>query len=82
MFKGLFRLAGIVVLVCSTFSTMLWADSGRQVYTGTLGKMPIVLEVSADGSEGRYFYQKYRKDLVLSGSKEGKALVLEEGDQR
>jgi hypothetical protein len=56
MFKGLFRLAGIVVLVCSTFSTMLWADSGRQVYTGTLGKMPIVLEVSADGSEGRYFY--------------------------
>jgi hypothetical protein len=82
MFKGLFRLTGVVVLVCSMFSTVLWADSGKQVYTGTLGKMPIVLEVSADGSEGRYFYQKYRKDLVLSGSKEGEVLVLEEGDQR
>lgn len=82
MFKGLFRLAGIVVLVCSTFSPLSWADSGKQVYTGTLGKMPIVLEVDASGSEGRYFYQKYRKDLVLSGAKEGETLVLEEGDQR
>lgn len=82
MFKGLFRLTGIVVWVCSTFPTVLWADSGKQVYTGMLGKMPIVLEVSANGSEGRYFYQKYRKDLVLSGTKEGEALVLEEGDQR
>lgn len=82
MFKGLSSLAGIVLLVCSTFSAMLWADSGKQVYTGTLAKMPIVLEVSADGSEGRYFYQKYRKDLTLSGSKEGETLVLEEGDQR
>lgn len=82
MFKGLFRLTGIVVLVCSTFPTVLWADSGKQTYTGMLGKMPIVLEVSADGSEGRYFYQKYRKDLVLSGTKEGETLVLEEGDQR
>lgn len=82
MFKGLFRLAGIVVLVCSTFSPLSWADSGKQVYTGTLGKMPIVLEVDASGSEGRYFYQKYRKDLVLSGTKEGETLVLEEGDQR
>ncbi|QVW22070.1 hypothetical protein KJF94_19595 [Pseudomonas hormoni] len=82
MFKGLFRLTGIVVLVCSTFPTVLWADSGKQTYTGMLGKMPIVLEVSADGSEGRYFYQKYRKDLVLSGTKEGETLVLEEGDHR
>lgn len=74
MFKGLFRLAGIVVLVCSTFSTMLWADSGRQVYTGTLGKMPIVLEVSADGSEGRYFYQSTARTWCLVAQRKEKHL--------
>ncbi|MHC8363423.1 hypothetical protein ACYZUA_24715 [Pseudomonas sp. LS2P72] len=69
MFKGLFRLTGVVVLVCTTFSTALWAENGTRVYTGTVGKTPIVLEVSANGSEGRYFYQKYRGDLVLTGKK-------------
>lgn len=82
MFKGLFRLTGVVALACSTFSTALWAENGTQVYTGTVGKSPIVLEVNANGSEGRYFYQKYRKDLVLTGKKEGEILVLDEGHQR
>ena len=81
MFKGLFRLAGIVVLACSTFSTALWAENGTLVYTGTVGKSPIVLELSANGSEGRYFYQKYRSDLVLTGQKEGDTLILDEGSQ-
>jgi hypothetical protein len=79
MFKGLFRLTGVVVLVCTTFSTVLWAENGTRVYTGTVGKTPIVLEVSASGSEGRYFYQKYRGDLVLTGKKEGETLLLDEG---
>ena len=80
MFKGLFRLTGVVVLVCTTFSTALWAESGARVYTGTVGKTPIVLEVGANGSEGRYFYQKYRGDLVLTGKKEGETLILDEGN--
>jgi len=64
MFKGLWRLTGVVVLVCSTVSTALGADSGKQVYTGTLGNLPIVLELNtynAKDVSGRYFYQKYRK---------------------
>jgi hypothetical protein len=82
MFKGLFGLTGVVALACSTFSTVLWAGNGERVYTGTLGKMPIVLELNVNSGEGRYFYQKYRKDLVLSGTKEGETLVLVEGNQR
>lgn len=85
MFKGLCRLTSIAALVCSTFSTALWAESGKQVYTGTLGKTPIVLEVNADGGDdvgGRYFYQKYRKDLMLSGQKDGQTLVLDEAPLR
>jgi hypothetical protein len=80
MFKGLFRLTGVVVLVCTTFSTVLWAENGTRVYTGTVGKTPIVLEVNANGSDGRYFYQKYRGDLVLTGKKEGETLILDEGN--
>jgi len=85
MFKGLCRLTGVVVLVCSTVSTALGADSGKQVYTGTLGNSPIVFEVNSDngkGVSGRYFYQKYRKDLILSGEKDGEALKFEEGNDR
>lgn len=81
MFKGLRCLAGIIVPMCLMFSPVIWADAGTQVYTGTLGKMPIVLEVNADSGDGRYFYQKYRKDLVLSLTKEGEMLVLEEGGE-
>ena len=53
MFKGLCRLTGVVVLVCSTVSTALGADSGKQVYTGTLGNSPIVLEVNTYNGDGR-----------------------------
>lgn len=85
MFKRLCRLTGVVVLVCSTVSTALGANSDKQVYTGTLGNSPIVLEVNSDNGKvvsGRYFYQKYRKDLILSGEKEGEALRFEEGNYR
>lgn len=85
MFKGLWRLTGVIVLACSTVSTALGAGSGKQVYTGTLGNSPIVLEVNFDngkGVSGRYFYQQYRKDLMLSGEKDGEALRFEEGNDR
>jgi len=81
MFKGLGCSAGVVVLICLTFSTALRAEVGRQIYTGTLGNSPIVLELHTDNSSevsGRYFYQKYRKDLLLSGAKDGTELNLHE----
>lgn len=81
MFNGLRWLAGVVVTACLTFSPAIWADASTQVYTGTLGKMPIVLEMNPDSGDGRYFYQKYRKDLILSLTKEGEILVLEEGGE-
>ena len=84
MCQGKRRLTGVVMLMCAAFSTPLWAESGKHVYIGTLGKTPIVLEVITDNEDvgGRYFYQKYRKDLMLIGKKEGETLVLDESAPR
>lgn len=85
MFKGLCRLIGVFLLVFVAVSTALGADDGRQIYAGTIGNLPIVLElntVNAQEVSGRYFYQKYLKDLMLRGKKDGEALVFEEGYDR
>ncbi|MGF6112566.1 hypothetical protein [Pseudomonas frederiksbergensis] len=82
MLKGLLRLApvaSLLVMLCS----IAHAESGRRLFTGTLGKMPIIMELetsNADNISGRYFYQKYRQDLVLSGIKDKETLVLDEGE--
>ncbi|MFM9382101.1 hypothetical protein [Pseudomonas sp. UV AK001] len=78
MFHGLLRLSGILVLAVF-FHPLAWAENATQVYTGTLGKTAIVLEVNTRTGEGRYFYQKYRKDLELEGSRDGDTLELSEG---
>ncbi len=83
MLKGLLRLAPVATLLLMLCSTAQ-AEDGRRVFTGTLGKMPIVMELetaNAENISGRYFYQKYRNDLRLSGIKNGERLVLDEGEQ-
>ncbi|WP_426202755.1 hypothetical protein [Pseudomonas sp. TWP3-1] len=79
MFRGLLRLCSVFLLAGLFVSTATWADNGARVYTGTLGKSPIVLEIDTRTGDGRYFYKKYRKDLALDGGMEGETLVLEEG---
>lgn len=70
MFKGLLLLASsatCLFALCSTAS----AEGSSRVFTGTLGKMPIVLGLNTaqeDEVIGRYFYEKYHRDLGLSGS--------------
>lgn len=84
MFKGLLRLIPCATLFLTVVSTA-HAEFGRQVFTGTLGKMPIVLELNTrDASEvtGRYFYEKFHRDLELSGSLQDKTLTLNEGNNR
>ncbi|OOG80323.1 hypothetical protein B0E42_27955 [Pseudomonas sp. A25(2017)] len=84
MFKGLLLLASsavCLIALCSTAS----ADGGSGVFTGTLGKMPIVLGLNTaqeDEVIGRYFYEKYHRDLGLSGSLQGKTLTMVEGGTR
>lgn len=84
MLKGLLRLAPVATLLFMSCS-IAHAEDGRRVFTGTLGKMPIVLELNAsqpDEVTGRYFYEKYHRDLELSGSLQEETLTLTEGNNR
>ncbi|MEB0047885.1 MULTISPECIES: hypothetical protein [unclassified Pseudomonas] len=84
MLKGLLRLAPCAAFLFTLVSTA-HAEEGGQVFTGTLGKMPIVVELNTrDANEvtGRYFYEKFHRDLALSGTLADKTLTLNEGDNR
>jgi len=81
MFKGLLLRTCRLALYSVLLSGSVWASEGKQVFTGTLGQAPIVVELFEDmvgDVQGRYFYRKYHKDLRLEGKREGDALVLEE----
>ncbi|MGB8921540.1 MAG: hypothetical protein WCC61_08535 [Pseudomonas sp.] len=84
MLKGLLRLAPYAAALFTLISTA-HAEEGRRVFTGTLGKMPIVVELNTtqqDEVTGRYFYEKYHRDLALSGSLQDSTLNLVEGNNR
>ncbi|MGU3345691.1 hypothetical protein [Pseudomonas monsensis] len=84
MLKGLLRLAPYAAALFTLISTA-HAEEGLRVFTGTLGKMPIVLELNTtqqDEVTGRYFYEKYHRDLELSGSLQDSTLSLVEGNSR
>ncbi|QXH99200.1 hypothetical protein HV782_021990 [Pseudomonas monsensis] len=84
MLKGLLRLAPYAAALFTLISTA-HAEDGRRVFTGTLGKMPIVVELNTtqqDEVTGRYFYEKYHRDLELSGSLQDSTLSLVEGNNR
>lgn len=84
MLKGLLRLAPYAAALFTLISTA-HAEDGRRVFTGTLGKMPIVVELNTtqqDEVTGRYFYEKYHRDLELSGSLQDSTLSLVEGNDR
>ncbi|SDA17916.1 hypothetical protein SAMN03159355_01432 [Pseudomonas sp. NFPP10] len=84
MFNGLMRQILGALLLC-IYLQGLQASPSRQVLSGTLGKMPIVLEINTDDPKdvtGRYFYQKYHHDLALNGTLVGQALELREGGGR
>ncbi|VVQ21278.1 hypothetical protein PS925_04933 [Pseudomonas fluorescens] len=84
MLKGLMRLALCAAVMFSLISTA-HAEDGRRVFTGTLGKTPIVVELNTtqpDEVTGRYFYEKYHRDLPLSGALQDSTLTLTEGNNR
>lgn len=84
MLKGLLRLAPYAVALFTLTSTAQ-AEDGRRVLTGTLGKTPIVVELNTQNPDevtGRYFYEKYHRDLALSGSLQDTTLTLVEGNNR
>lgn len=84
MLKGLMRLAPCAAVLFSLIPSV-YADDGRRVFTGTLGKMPIVVELNItqqDEVTGRYFYEKYHRDLPLSGALQNSTLTLTEGNNR
>lgn len=84
MSKGMFwcRLLALGVFVVSP---ALFAAEGPQVYSGTLGKAAIVMELDLRDPEqvtGRYFYRKYHHDLALEGRLQDRPLSLIEGRDR
>ncbi|KAB2519394.1 hypothetical protein F8N49_20015 [Pseudomonas sp. GXM4] len=84
MLKGLMRLAPCAAVLFSLIPSV-HADDGRRVFTGTLGKTPIVVELNItqqDEVTGRYFYEKYHRDLPLSGALQNSTLTLTEGNNR
>ena len=84
MLKGLLRLAPYAAALFTLISAA-HAEDGRRVFTGTLGKTPIVVELNTtqpDEVNGRYFYEKYHRDLALSGSLHESTLTLVEGENR
>ncbi|WP_122612056.1 hypothetical protein [Pseudomonas viridiflava] len=84
MLKGLMRLAPCAAVLFSLIPSV-HAYDGRRVFTGTLGKMPIVVELNItqqDEVTGRYFYEKYHRDLPLSGALQNSTLTLTEGNNR
>jgi len=63
-------------------SLSVWAESPLTVFRGTLGSAAVVFELNFNRPEaitGRYFYQKYKMDLPLNGTMDGKGLILKEG---
>ena len=83
MTKGLFSSGpAYAFLLCAFLPFTLHASESLHVFTGTLGNMPIVLELDLSDPmvvSGRYFYEKHHNDLPLSGVLSGKELTLEEG---
>ncbi|MDR0781423.1 MAG: hypothetical protein LBF16_12150 [Pseudomonadales bacterium] len=72
----------ILGLACLLQTCAAFAADSAEVYTGTLGKQPIVVQwqESASGEiEGRYFYEKYHRDIKLSGEAREAGLHLVEG---
>lgn len=81
-FARVYFFAGLALSV-TLLPTAAFADPG-QVYNGTLGRTPIVVELDTHKPgqiEGRYYYEKYRKDLGLYGKQNGASLELFEGTQ-
>jgi hypothetical protein len=75
----------VASLSCATANARDGEEPGA-LYTGTLGKQAIVLELDApaagaadDGISGRYFYRRHHGDLLLHGTGEGNHLHLLEG---
>ncbi len=84
MSKGML-LRPLLVILLGLIPPLLVAADKPQLYSGTLGKMAIVVELDlSDPAQvsGRYFYRKYRHDLALNGSLDGVQLSLGEGRER
>lgn len=63
-------LAGLTLACVSAASA---AEPQKAVYTGTLGHQAIVMELSSgdnDDLDGRYFYLRHHRDLLLTGRTE------------
>lgn len=77
------RPCGLCCLLLALVLTTGTVQAEKLLLEGTLGKAGVVVEVDPkanDEAYGRYFYDRYRRDLRLSGPvQQGDHLQLEEG---
>ncbi|WP_058772553.1 hypothetical protein [Pseudomonas rhizoryzae] len=77
------RLSGLCCLLLALVLTTGTAHAEKLLLEGTLGQATVVVELDPSANDeayGRYFYDRYRRDLRLSGpAQSGDRLQLEEG---
>lgn len=72
------RARGLAALVLALAA--LPALAAGTVWRGTVGASRVVVELPAEGDalDGRYFYERHRRDIALEGRREGTTLRLHE----
>lgn len=77
--------ATVLLLACGPFGSARADEPPASLYTGTLGRHAVVVELTPDADaqmRGRYFYTRHRVDLELDGKTSGPAhLELLEGPE-
>ena len=80
MKKNVFSFVSIAIL---SFSLFACSNNKEETYNlvGKVGKSPVTMSITIDNkgnANGTYYYDKYKKDIKLTGSLVKKGLILEE----
>ncbi|GLQ98823.1 hypothetical protein [Dyella mobilis] len=72
---------GMLLALCLFAQSLAFADDDAKpdVFKGTIGQAAVVMSLYAEASWGNYFYEKYKRDIVLRGSVKGHDYQLFEG---
>jgi|GEM_PF-1304776 len=69
---------GLILWLLFFLAGHTWAKQADLVFSGTIGKYPIVMKITLDDSEcgGEYFYESSKRDIEIVGVKKGGSYYL------